>query len=423
VNPSWSEGGIILHPHIVFSPYIGFALRHLEPEEALSLFEQDDEGLETLRKRQVYTDYLGSGDAPLYTVKGCAAEIDRLLKHHDDEGEREHLVGTGLPGKTFRTSALLGPQMVELYPTRLPAGVEVEGGERLYAWSLDPWSEDAQPCSYEESPLRPGLDEGEAERLESLRGKVLNLRIAALTAIARGLRGTDPKAMWRGVRDAIQEALSVDDVYFLLGVDGSPSGFGLAHPESPLSADGALSALLGLAGYCEKELKLGTMAKTREALGGLVREEKRGRPRIPFNSYYEVLGTPKEERVEAGCDRLWKLEERERGFWSKYEQRVNRTLAEASAMRVSIANMVRPEYASHYSPVMETHKEGLLTAEQVAQRLGVHPKTIYLKARTGDIPSRRIGDAVRFVWSEVDEALRAQAERNVERRSKDRGQG
>jgi excisionase family DNA binding protein len=58
----------------------------------------------------------------------------------------------------------------------------------------------------------------------------------------------------------------------------------------------------------------------------------------------------------------------------------------------------------------------LLTADEVAALFRVHVKTVYLAARTGKLPCRRIGGAVRFVWAEVDEALAKEATEYVESR-------
>lgn len=411
---------VLTMPPIWFFPTISEALRYLSPEEALALFEQDD--LERLGMRQAYTSYLSSGDAPLYTIKQCATEIDRLLKHQQREGEREHLVRTGYPKTVFERSALLGSQMVELYPIKLPAWVTEEDGEYSYNWSLDPWLEDSPLCSYEDAPLYPGLDPRNIEKLESMRDNLFEARAQALTAIARWLRGSDPKAMWRGVSDALLEALSADNMYFFLGIDSSRSGFELSQPRSSLSANGALSALLSLAGHAEKELVVRTMAKTAEALGGLVRAKKLKHPKVPIQSYYAVLGTSEQERFESACDMLAKLEEKEQQFWLKFEQRVNRVLAVQSEKEGAALKRGEVEYVAKFSSAIQAPDQEYLTAEEVAHRSGVHTKTIYLMARKGALPSRRIGNAVRFIWSEVDEALRAEAERNVDARRNDRRQ-
>ena len=65
--------------------------------------------------------------------------------------------------------------------------------------------------------------------------------------------------------------------------------------------------------------------------------------------------------------------------------------------------------------------DDLLTAEQFAKKLGVSSDWVYRSARTGQIPSVRLGRRVRFLSSDVDlvvaalrsggELLTARAER------------
>ena len=43
----------------------------------------------------------------------------------------------------------------------------------------------------------------------------------------------------------------------------------------------------------------------------------------------------------------------------------------------------------------------MLTAKQLAARLGFDVRTIYRWTRAGRIPSRRFGRAVRYCWREV----------------------
>ena len=43
----------------------------------------------------------------------------------------------------------------------------------------------------------------------------------------------------------------------------------------------------------------------------------------------------------------------------------------------------------------------LWTAEEVARFLGIHPQTVYTKARTGEFPSHRIGRTLRFKADEI----------------------
>ena len=53
--------------------------------------------------------------------------------------------------------------------------------------------------------------------------------------------------------------------------------------------------------------------------------------------------------------------------------------------------------------------ERLWIAEDVAEFLGIHVQTVYRKARTGEIPSLKVGGARRFRRSEIEQWVNAQA--------------
>lgn len=50
--------------------------------------------------------------------------------------------------------------------------------------------------------------------------------------------------------------------------------------------------------------------------------------------------------------------------------------------------------------------ENLLTAKDVAQKLNIHPKTVYEWVKLNRIPAVRIGRIVRFEKQKIDEWLR-----------------
>jgi len=56
---------------------------------------------------------------------------------------------------------------------------------------------------------------------------------------------------------------------------------------------------------------------------------------------------------------------------------------------------------------METEFEPLITSENAAQLLGIHPKTVQQMAREGRIPAVRIGKFWRFRKSDLDSWVRA----------------
>jgi excisionase family DNA binding protein len=63
--------------------------------------------------------------------------------------------------------------------------------------------------------------------------------------------------------------------------------------------------------------------------------------------------------------------------------------------------------------------ENLLTADQVAVRLGLHPDQIYYHARMGHIPSVRIGRSVWFVEDQIDRWLETGGTAIPDRRQSD----
>ena len=80
-------------------------------------------------------------------------------------------------------------------------------------------------------------------------------------------------------------------------------------------------------------------------------------------------------------------------------------MAEEFEREVSITKLVRPEYASQYSPTIEAFgMMPLMTAEEVGRILSVPAKTVMNLARAGDMPRHKIGaKTVRFDLADVYE--------------------
>lgn len=425
-HPEYSN--LAAGPQVRFLPSLREALQYLTPQEGLALFENVD--LELLKLREFWFSYICLGEAPLYTIEECYAAIERLFLHQ--QMNREALIRTGLPNTVLERIPLLNRQMEELYPIKQPWRVNIEAGRYIYTWGFD----DGREVSYEDAPISADFfeDEDDAFFVDALRGDLYDARVEILGAMARCLRENDPEGLWKSTIDTLNGCLSYGDkaCLFLLDIDSPCSS---DKPITPLNGNGAFSALIGLTGHLMQELTVGVNARVRGELGELITVDEQGRPHPIYSSYYEAVGKPDQEKLDKAYDMLSDLEAEEKRFWQEFEVRVNEDLFVVVEDEVGDGNLWKPGRAMHSIPPdfmgyvshFEHPREAqgvlpLLTAEEVAQLLGVHPKTVYLKARNGELPHRRIGDTVRFVWLEVDKALREEAERKVEKRRKDRGQ-
>lgn len=424
-HPEYSN--LTLGPPVRFLPSLREALRYLKPQKAFTLFESMD--LALLGLREFWSSYISLKEAPLYTIEECSAAIERLHVHQ--QMNREALIKTGLPNTMFDRTPLLTRQMDELYPVKQPSRVNIEAGNYVYTWGFD----DGREESYEEAPISPDLfeDEDDAYYLDSLRGDLYDARVEILIAMARCVRGNDPEGLWKGTLDTLNGCLNYGDkvCLYMLDID---SLFSAEKPITPLNGNGAFSALIGLAGHLMQELTVGVNARVRKELGELIAVDEHGRPYLIYSSYYEAVGKPDQEKLDKAYDMLSNLEPEEKRFWQEFEVRVDQELFSVDEVEAHGGHFLKPGrayhsippefagYVSHYEQPREVQGVlPLLTAEEVAQLMKVHPKTVYLKARKGELPHRRIGDTVRFVWPEVDKALREEAERKVEKRRKDRG--
>ena len=77
--------------------FIDDALHELGPQDALALFEQEDIGV--LARRVWATEYLAREQVPLYSLAELANHTESFITYL--ETDRDHLIRTGLPRKSF----------------------------------------------------------------------------------------------------------------------------------------------------------------------------------------------------------------------------------------------------------------------------------------------------------------------------------
>ena len=394
-----------------FSPTLDEALAYLPPEEALSAFERIEPA--ALARRSALIDYLADRATPDYTLDELAGLLDAFARHL--ERNRDALLRTGYPRTRFGPSAWLDWRLTLLSPSKLPVSAfdrpahlpppydhfrgplapheaslyEEEGllprddeGNLAYSyvWATESgplsWSKEGpslvrhdgsfahlvpiQRCDYAEAALIDGMPRDLARRLEEGRARLLRVKLDALNACVRCLRSRDADPLWpavlRTLTDAIlwEEArryIAVDDLYVRArtGERAAPSYWLRAPDEAP----GTLSALLGVVGHVEKELRLGTFDRTKAGVGRALSWADLG----GMESYFQAIGRPWQAAIDTALDGFWALEQRERPFWGEFRLRVNAALENDFCEEVVVRTRVKRRHAATFEPHLRTFAE------------------------------------------------------------------
>lgn len=348
--------------------------RYLEPKDALSILEK--ENLVLLRNREAVFDYLADRDTPFYTLpeleRQTAAFIENL------EFNRDHLLKTGHPLRKFDNSRFLDWHLTKTYYTKLPTStmmIREDSGNQLcgYGWSRKELARTTHPPplnerEYARAPLIDGLSTQDAERLEALRTKLIEIKIAVLNELRIAAHTSSVEGLWTRCLNTVTEHLSADDAEFCLKIDRMYIGYDIksgeiVDKEAGLIAGGLTDVLLVI-GHYEKEINLGTIARTRKALGFITEKDIFNCPRLGIRSYYGVLQHPRRASIDRALDRFVDADSKEMTFWEEYRQRVNDALSNDFytdvLVRVRIKRKVAHKFEPHirtYSALVQSHIE------------------------------------------------------------------
>jgi hypothetical protein len=283
--------------------------------------------------------------------------------------DRQHLLQTGLPSKKFSGSRWLCARAAKLYVTHcteqgLPYDKPLPFAGQLlfYKWVRIVTDQEKLvvtyvPCRQENADLFPGIRGADADRLRDIREKILDLKLAVLAAAEEflGSTGTDDflgqcvpffrAAVTAGVAEfcmdmdctykEISETLkSTNRDLWILGHD---------WPSSP----GGFTSIFELIGHVEKESKIGTMHRTREALGDLaaVGSRRALSAEDPEWSYVEFIDHPDIERLHRAIDIFRDCDAREAAFWGGFQERVSAMIAGELEREVTVHLRARPHVA------------------------------------------------------------------------------
>src|SRR5262249_16869361 len=155
--------------------------------------------------------------------------------------------------------------------------------------------------------------------------------------------------------------LPIKDVDFYCTMDNFYWGFDLETGEKTGTRvdmhAGGVTDLLNVIGHYEKELTLGTLAQTRDALGIFIQPDELGCPHLAIDSYYQVLGGPERVTLDAALDRFQALDLQELSFWLNYARRVQKALAEEFYEVVEIPTKVKRKDVPQFKPYLTTFAE------------------------------------------------------------------
>ncbi len=343
---------------------------------------------------------------PLCSLGELAELTEDFLSHL--EHNREDLLRTGLPRTMFIKSLWLEWHLSRLYPVKLPLEtrytVNSNGNiqysyfwtsqslEMSYFWPVDTLlrelytpdgclslkrdAKDKKPAtfvSYELAPPINGLEQEDADLLEQGRTKLFELKISILEELIRSVRFRNADRLWEKCVKLLTDKLMADDVDFYLQKDRFYRRPLEMLSDEPLFAVGGLTDLFKIIGYYEKEIRIGTLAKTRDELRDLVKHDSRNRPYLAVKHYFEVLARPERSVLDNALERFLSRDAEEQGFWQNYIRRVGEALENELYEDVVLREKIKRKHINKYKPEVTAYsklvKASLEASANVSQDL------------------------------------------------------
>jgi hypothetical protein len=284
---------------VPFQTNLDRAIAILGKNKALQLFETED--LSKLEERVFLVDEINFSPPPLYSLDELQQVLEDFISYLLKN--RVHLLETGQPLTKFDRSLWLDSQLANLYHFDFPRGF----------------------------PPPPKKD---SDRLKADRGKILDLKVAILKILSRAIKRKASMNLWNDCLRILTETVSSEEAEFYLRMDQFYIGYDVtdrtdkgAPEEIPgLDRPGGFTDLLEVIGHIEKELTIGTLAETRNALADLLTFGQWNRPLLFVSNYFEATEHPLRDTLDSALDLFSYLELKESDFWENYPNRVKEAL-------------------------------------------------------------------------------------------------
>jgi hypothetical protein len=217
----------------------------------------------------------------------------------------------------------------------------------------------------------------DAEQLADLRPKVFDLRRRVLCHMASAIRDRDPQTLWSRCLEEVTQCLDDVAAEFLLRMDLRYGGY--SARSAPLgdgklrrgAACGGLTTLFELIGHVEKELLIGTLAKTRDALEDAIGLDHLQRPRmvtelhrpdrfptlpsISANPYLDLVAAGKGDQTRRALDLFAIKDAEEPVFWASFRDRAEKALS--SQFKTLVGVRVKQRFRPVLEPLLQQYAD------------------------------------------------------------------
>jgi hypothetical protein len=285
----------------------------------------------------------------------------------------------------------------------------------------------ARRCNYEEADLLRGLNNDDSERIEASRAKLLDLKIKVLHECRKAVHErVSFSAPWRACLDLITAAIDADEADFLLRMDrfyiGNDARSDGAADASPKMIPGGLTNLLEVIGHCEKEIAIGTLDYTRNALGLLIRPNRAERfdthSQYLGNAYFWYYDLSDQPQLDAALDEFVALTKEESTFWAEFRKRVNTAFESEFFKDVVHHTRVRRPLVEKFEPHVRKFADVVNASLEFNGRLPELPEASRQHARRGGGGAK--GETVEkrsYTQDELDAGIREYKARRASRYS------
>jgi hypothetical protein len=125
-------------------------------------------------------------------------------------------------------------------------------------------------CEYHEANYLNGMRQEDADRVEGSREKLLAVKVRVPDLLIEAARKRDANGLWAGSLGLVAGSFTPGDVAFFFEMDqyhlGTDIWYGSNMDANPKFVPGGLSDWIEAVGHFEKEIVIGTLARTKAAL-------------------------------------------------------------------------------------------------------------------------------------------------------------